>query len=160
MNKPIPLAGYNGFNKRTGVADVAEGLGGRPRSLEFEDGVEAQPLVQSVSEADLEPVENVDENKLDSETEQSRRRRSLRDANGNRVLAVRRVKRETVEEDEAEEADIETERIIQVRCLILVKMYFFLYLNRASSLYMQVFYGKTIAGFMDSIVHIIIYISI
>ena len=119
MNKPIPLAGYNGFNKRTGVADVAEGLGGRPRSLEFEDGVEAQPLVQSVSEADLEPVENVDENKLDSQTEQSRRRRSLRDANGNRVLAVRRVKRETVEEDEAEEADIETERIIQVRCLIL-----------------------------------------
>jgi len=114
VNKPIPLAGYNGFNKRTGVADVAEGLGGRPRSLEFEDGVEAQPLVQSVSEADLEPVENVDENKLDSQTEQSRRRRSLRDANGNRVLAVRRVKRETVEEDEAEEADIETERIIQV----------------------------------------------
>ena len=82
--------------------------------MEFNEGVEAQPLVQSVSEADLQPVENVAENKVDSETEQSRKRRSLRDANGNRVLAVRRVKRETVEEEESEEADIETERIIQV----------------------------------------------
>ena len=40
---------------------------------------------------------------------------SAKDANGNRVISVRRVKRETVEEEnDVDEADIETERVIQV----------------------------------------------
>merc|ERR1719422_1641574 len=46
-SNPIPLnPGYNGFNKRIGEVDAeVAGLGGRPRSLEFDEGVEAQPLV-------------------------------------------------------------------------------------------------------------------
>jgi len=47
----------------------------------------------------------------DLEEDKSRRRRSLKDAAGNRVLNLR-VRREA--EQEVEEADIQTERIIQV----------------------------------------------
>merc|ERR1719270_593107 len=122
-SNPIPLnPGYNGFNKRIGEVDAeVAGLGGRPRSLEFDEGVEAQPLVQTIDQAELKPVENVaNSNSVagDDKNEQSRRRRSVtsaKDANGNRVISVRRVKRETVEEEnDVDEADIETERVIQV----------------------------------------------
>ena len=112
QNNPIPLSQQ--FFKRTGEADDAvEGLGGRPRSLEFDEGVEAQPLVQTIDEADLKTVDNVADNKVDNKAEETRRRRSVTDANGNKVLNFRRVRRETTEDD-ADEADIETERIIQV----------------------------------------------
>ena len=109
QSNPIPLKpGYNNFNKRLGEA-IAGGESGRPRSLDFGDGIEAQPL-----KALEDPTETGDEleNNNDLEEEKSRRRRSPRDAAGNRVLNVR-VRRET--EEEVEEADIQTERIIQVR---------------------------------------------
>ena len=88
---------------------IAGGESGRPRSLDFGDGIEAQPL-----KALEDPTETGDEleNNNDLDEEKSRRRRSPRDAAGNRVLNVR-VRRET--EEEVEEADIQTERIIQVR---------------------------------------------
>ena len=91
-----------------------------PRSLEFSEGVEAQPLVQSLEQAEktkkkaeTNSVEKEAGEASDEDTE-SRRRRSVeaRDANGNKVISLRRVKRETGEE--GEEADIKTERIIQV----------------------------------------------
>jgi len=108
QSNPIPLKpGYNNFNKRLGEA-IAGGESGRPRSLDFGDGIEAQPL-----KALEDPTETGDEleNNNDLDEEKSRRRRSPRDAAGNRVLNVR-VRRET--EEEVEEADIQTERIIQV----------------------------------------------
>ena len=75
-----------------------------------EDMVEAQPLVQQRSEA-----EAGESNAVDGEASGSsrRRREAPRDANGNRVVAMRRVRRETEAED-VDEADIETERVIQV----------------------------------------------
>ena len=74
-----------------------------------EDMVEAQPLVQQRTEA-----EAGESNAVDGEANSRRRRReAARDANGNRVVAVRRVRRETETED-VDEADIETERVIQV----------------------------------------------
>jgi len=120
---PIPLnPGYNsGFLKRIGEAEAeVQGLGGRPRSLEFSEGVEAQPLVQSLEQAEktkkkaeTNSVEKEAGDAGDEDTE-TRRRRSVeaRDANGNKVISLRRVRRETGEEEE--EADIQTERIIQV----------------------------------------------
>ena len=90
------------------------------RSLEFSEGVEAQPLVQSLEQAEktkkkaeTNSVEKEAGEAGDEDTE-SRRRRSVeaRDANGNKVISLRRVRRETGEEEE--EADIQTERIIQV----------------------------------------------
>jgi len=109
QSNPIPLnphkPGYN-FNKRLGEVAI-KGNNGRPRSLEFGEGIEAQPL-KAVEEPDT-TVEEVGKNNLDDE--KSRERRSLRDAAGNKVVAVR-VRRET--EEEVEEADIQTERIIQV----------------------------------------------
>ena len=90
----------------------------RFRSLEFGEGVEAQPLVQSLEDA--EKTKKAETNSVEAEAEEAgaedkeRRRRSVeaRDANGNKVVSVRRVRRETGEEEE--EADIQTERIIQV----------------------------------------------
>ena len=91
-----------------------------PRSLEFSEGVEAQPLVQSLEQAEktkkkaeTNSVEKEAGDAGDEDTE-TRRRRSVeaRDANGNKVISLRRVRRETGEEEE--EADIQTERIIQV----------------------------------------------
>ena len=70
--------------------------------------VEAQPLVQQRTEA-----EAGESNAVDQETGSRRRREAARDANGNRVVAVRRVRRETEAQD-VDEADIETERVIQV----------------------------------------------
>jgi len=115
-SNPIPLTpGYNTFNKRIGEADAeVAGLGGRPRSLEFGEGEEvakAQPLVQLKEQTEVKS--DVSENKVEETKEESRRRRSVTDANGNQVLSVRRVKREASEEED-EEADIQTERIIQV----------------------------------------------
>ena len=140
---PIPLnPGYNnGFLKRIGEAEAeVQGLGERPRedvayccnsysynlnsnfprSLEFGEGVEAQPLVQSLEEAEktkkkteTNSVEKEAEETGDQDTERRRRSVEARDANGNKVVSVRRVRRETGEEEE--EADIQTERIIQVR---------------------------------------------
>ena len=82
--------------------------------------MEAQPLVQSLEEAEktkkkteTNSVENVDEETGDQDSERRRRSVEARDANGNKVVSVRRVRRETGEEEE--EADIQTERIIQVR---------------------------------------------
>ena len=113
-SNPIPLSpGYNTFNKRIGEADAeVAGLGGRPRSLEFGEGEEvakAQPLVQPKEQVKSE----VSDNKVEETKEESRRRRSVTDANGNQILSVRRVRREASEEED-EEADIQTERIIQV----------------------------------------------
>ena len=91
-----------------------------PRSLEFSEGVEAQPLVQSLEQAE-KTKKKAETNSVEKEAgeageedTESRRRRSVeaRDANGNKVISLRRVKRETGEEEE--EADIQTERIIQV----------------------------------------------
>ena len=79
--------------------------------LPGEDMVEAQPLVQQRTEA-----EAGESNAVDGEANSSssrRRREAARDANGNRVVAVRRVRRETEAQD-VDEADIETERVIQV----------------------------------------------
>ena len=90
------------------------------RSLEFSEGVEAQPLVQSLEQAE-KTKKKAETNSVEKEAgeageedTESRRRRSVeaRDANGNKVISLRRVKRETGEEEE--EADIQTERIIQV----------------------------------------------
>merc|ERR1711874_961645 len=71
-----PQPGYTNFNKRMGVEDLS-GNGGRPRSLEFGEGVEALP-------------------QKSAEEEKSRKKRSPTDANGNRILSI--VKRETEEE--------------------------------------------------------------
>ena len=76
--------------------------------LPGEDMVEAQPLVQQRTEA-----EAGESNAVDQEASNRRKREAPRDANGNRVVAVRRVRRETEAED-VDEADIETERVIQV----------------------------------------------
>ena len=109
QNNPIPLKpGYTNFNKRLGEA-VTGGDNGRPRSLDFSDGIEAQPL-KAVEDPTTAGEELEKSNDLDEEN--SRERRSLRDAAGNKVLKVR-VRRET--EEEVEEADIQTERIIQVK---------------------------------------------
>ena len=90
------------------------------RSLEFSEGVEAQPLVQSLEQAE-KTKKKAETNSVEKEAgdageedTESRRRRSVeaRDANGNKVISLRRVRRETGEEEE--EADIQTERIIQV----------------------------------------------
>lgn len=107
QSNPIPLKpGYNNFNKRLGESAI-DGTNGRPRSLEFGEGIEAQPL-KSVEE----PGKTSEElGKNDLEEEKSRERRSLQDAAGNPVLNLR-VRREA--EEEVEEADIQTERIIQV----------------------------------------------
>jgi len=108
QNNPIPLKpGYTNFNKRLGEA-VTGGENGRPRSLDFSDGIEAQPL-KAVEDPTNTGEELEKSNDLDEEN--SRERRSLRDAAGNKVLNLR-VRRET--EEEVEEADIQTERIIQV----------------------------------------------
>ena len=107
QSNPIPLKpGYNNFNKRLGESAI-DGTNGRPRSLEFGEGIEAQPL-KAVEEPERSSEELV---KNDLEEEKSRDRRSLKDAAGNRVLNLR-VRREA--EQEVEEADIQTERIIQV----------------------------------------------
>ena len=91
-----------------------------PRSLEFSEGVEAQPLVQSLEQAE-KTKKKAETNSVEKEAgdagnedTETRRRRSVeaRDANGNKVISLRRVRRETGEEEE--EADIQTERIIQV----------------------------------------------
>jgi len=119
--KPIPLnlennidslssPGY-GFNKRLGLADT-ESIGGNPRSLDFEAG---ENVSTKEKEVEIPEVSNSVEN-----SESNRKKRSISDANGNKVLSVRmnRFKREASleeEEDESvEEADIETERIIRV----------------------------------------------
>lgn len=107
QSNPIPLKpGYNNFNKRLGESAI-DGTNGRPRSLEFGEGIEAQPL-KAVEEPEKTSEELA---KNDLEEEKSRKRRSLQDAAGNRVLNLR-VRREA--EQEVEEADIQTERIIQV----------------------------------------------
>ena len=110
QSNPIPLKpGYNNFNKRLGESAI-DGTNGRPRSLEFGEGIEAQPL-KSVEEPE-KTSEELGKNGL--EEEKSRERRSLQDAAGNPVLNLR-VRREA--EEEVEEADIQTERIIQVEQL-------------------------------------------
>ena len=78
-----------------------------------EDMVEAQPLVQQRSEAEAGESNAVDGEASSSSSSRRRRREAARDANGNRVVAVRRVRRETEAQD-VDEADIETERVIQV----------------------------------------------
>merc|ERR1719422_1293638 len=118
-SQPIPLnPGYKGgFSNRLGeaadtgaVKEVAD-LGGRPRSLEFgEDTVEAQPLVQQRTEAEAGESNAVDQEAADTGAVKEV---APRDANGNRVVAMRRVRRETEAQD-VDEADIETERVIQV----------------------------------------------
>lgn len=111
----VPQAGYNDFNNRMGVADT-ESLGGRPRSLDFGEGEDISP---ANSEAEQEKVEFSDSNSVE-ETEASRKKRSPTDANGNRIISLRtkRTKREANIDDEnnedVEEADIETERVIRV----------------------------------------------
>ena len=72
--------------------------------------VEAQPLVQQRTEAEAGESNAVDQ---EAGSSSRRRREAPRDANGNRVVAVRRVRRETEAQD-VDEADIETERVIQV----------------------------------------------
>ena len=76
-----------------------------------EDMVEAQPLVQQRTEAEAGESNAVDQEA--NSGSRRRRREAARDANGNRVVAVRRVRRETEAQD-VDEADIETERVIQV----------------------------------------------
>ena len=78
--------------------------------LPGEDMVEAQPLVQQRTEAEAGESNAVDQ---EAGSSRKRRREAPRDANGNRVVAVRRVRRETEAQD-VDEADIETERVIQV----------------------------------------------
>ena len=117
QSNPIPLKpGYNNFNKRLGESAI-DGTNGRPRSLEFGEGIEAQPL-KAVEEPEKTGEELV---KNDLEEEKSRKRRSLQDAAGNRVLNLR-VRREA--EQEVEEADIQTERIIQVNTVASQQQYF------------------------------------
>ena len=78
--------------------------------LPGEDMVEAQPLVQQRTEAEAGESNAVDQ---EANSRRRRRREAPRDANGNRVVAMRRVRRETEAQD-VDEADIETERVIQV----------------------------------------------
>lgn len=114
----IPQPGYSNFNKRMGVDTNT--LGGKPRSLEFNEGEE---VAQALKQED----EKVEEGNSVEENERDRKKRALEDvtdANGNRVLQVyRRVRRdaETGEEaedeteDDVEQADIETqESVIRV----------------------------------------------
>merc|ERR1719512_437993 len=76
QSNPIPLKpGYNNFNKRLGESAI-DGTNGRPRSLEFGEGIEAQPL-KAVEEPERSSEELV---KNDLEEEKSRDRRSLKDA--------------------------------------------------------------------------------
>jgi len=116
LTVPQPPAGY-GFNKRLGLADT-ESLGGNPRSLDFGAGEDV-----SVSDNDNEEVIPEITERLSNSVENdenSRKKRSITDANGNKILNLRtkRSKREaSVEEEDnetVEEADIETERIIRV----------------------------------------------
>jgi len=108
-----PQPGYTNFNKRMGVEELS-GNGGRPRSLEFGEGIEAQPQTGEAKEAEFNLPDNEKLQEGNSvEEEKSRKKRSPTDANGNRILSI--VKRETEEEaDDVDQADIETERIIRV----------------------------------------------
>jgi hypothetical protein len=134
------------FQKRTGSAsedleDTNAIAGGKPRSLDFEDG---ESMDAVVSKMDFNAVQEEEEsdaiNAIDTPAEveaadqpKSRRRRTATvpvDGNGNRILHV--VRRETTEDDidettqdstqsadaaskdDVEQADIETERVIRV----------------------------------------------
>jgi len=113
QNLQRPQPGYTNFNKRMGVEDLS-GNGGRPRSLEFGEGVEALPQKSDAEKADFKLSDNEKLQEGNSiEEEKSRKKRSPTDANGNRILSI--VKRETDEEDDdVDQADIETERVIRV----------------------------------------------
>lgn len=109
----VPQPPQYDFHKRTGEVDT-ESLGGKPRSLDFAKGEDI-----SASKTEINAPEEIIEsgsNSVDNK-EESRRKRSVTDGNGNRVLSLR-TKREaslSEEDDEAvEEADIETERVIRV----------------------------------------------
>jgi len=111
----VPQPGYTNFNKRLGLADT-ESLGGRPRSLDFGEGEEVPTGKKKVEETPEGETNGLD----GEEKEASRRKRSLTDANGNRILNVslRRVKREASlgeeDEEDVDQADIETAKIIRV----------------------------------------------
>jgi len=114
LTVPQPPAGYD-FNKRLGLADT-ESIGGNPRSLDFEKGED----ISAASKKEITPeITEKDSNSIDND-EESRKKRSVTDANGNKILSLRtkRSKREASlgeeEEEAVEEADIETERIIRV----------------------------------------------
>jgi len=106
---PRPQPGYTDFNKRMGVEDLGSN-GGRPRSLEFNEGVDTSNVGESKFKlADNEKLQEGN----GVEQEKSRKKRSPTDGNGNRILSI--VKREADEgEDDVDQADIETERIIRV----------------------------------------------
>jgi len=94
--------GYEGFNKRSGIANTMT-LGGKPRSLEFEEDEEEQKPRDAKSA--LKDINAVDSSTGDDFEVKNRERR---DANGNRILRV-------VKRDATEMAEVETtEKIIQV----------------------------------------------
>jgi len=96
--------GYEGFNKRSGVANTMS-LGGKPRSLEFEDGEEQKPRD---AKSALKDINAVDSSTGDDFEVKNREKRHAFDANGNRILRV-------VKRDATEMAEVETtEKIIQV----------------------------------------------
>jgi len=91
-------------------------LGGKPRSLEFSEGLEikAGERQERQLEEEVAVVNSLEE-------ESKRKKREVTDANGNRILSVyRRVRRdaeteEEEEEEDVEQADIETqESVIRV----------------------------------------------
>ena len=65
------------------------GNGGRPRSLEFGEGIEAKPLKSNPEEADfkLSGNEKLQEG-TSVEEDKSRKKRSPTDANGNKILSI------------------------------------------------------------------------
>jgi len=115
---PIPLkadkvfpgpAGYTNFNKRTGVADT-NAIGGNPRSLDFGEGEE-------VEQAEVEKVTTSEDEESDatnSVEKKSRKKRALVDSNGNRILHVVRREATDKEEEDVDQADIETTKVIRV----------------------------------------------
>jgi len=98
--------GYtNDFSKRTGLPTLS--LGGKPRSLELEEELGDSTSASRDSKSALKDVNSVDSSTGD-DFEVHRKRRTVTDANGNRILRV-------VKRDATEMADVETtERIIQV----------------------------------------------
>jgi len=98
--------GYNNeFSKRSGLPTLS--LGGKPRSLELDEEIDQTPSASRDSKSALKDVNSVDSSTGD-DFEVHRRRRTVTDANGNRILRV-------VKRDATEMAEVETtERIIQV----------------------------------------------
>lgn len=108
---PLGAAGYSNFNKRMGLA--TNDIGGNPRSLDFGEGKDIKAEAQTTQE------EEVSGNTVEQETSRTRKRRTPVDANGNRILHI--VRREAIEavleeneEEDVDQADIETERVIRV----------------------------------------------